>query len=144
MKEGVDMRSLIGAALVLMLVACGSGTKIQPHTSAEVVKAFVDAGLEATTPTPIAKGDQGLAPVTEREGTRFLIPSLGADMGGRVFTFATQGDLDAKKKYYDDLGKGSSAFFSWTFAKNLVLVQINGALPEAKAWQYQDALNRTV
>jgi hypothetical protein len=84
--------------------------------------------------------EYGLAPLVAVEGTRFLIPSLGDDNGGRAFSFANEQDLLTLKKYYDDLGRQSAAFYSYTFVKGDVLVQINGDLAQDKAQKYNDAL----
>ena len=110
-------------------------------TSAQVVDAFKNAGLEVENTTPMTKDDYGLAPLSAIEGTHFIIPSLCADCGGRIFSFASEEDLILMKDYYQNLGKSSAAFFSWVFVKDNVLVQINGDLAETKANQYQDALN---
>ena len=45
------------------------------------------------------------------------------------------------KGYYVALGRESAAFFSWVFENDLVIVQINGDLPETKARKYEAALN---
>lgn len=113
----------------------------QKWTSNQVIEAFKAAGLEAEETRPMTKDDYGMAPMFEVEGIRFLIPSLCADCGGRVLSFASQGDLDTTQAYYVELGKSSALFFSWTFAKDNILVQINGDLPEEQARQYEAALN---
>lgn len=105
-----------------------------------VVLAFQDAGLEAEQPRAMTRDDYGLAPLLAIEGLRFLIPSLGPDSGGRVMRFESQEDLQKTKQYYDELGRSSAAFFSWTFAEGLTLVQINGELPDAKARRYEAVL----
>lgn len=110
------------------------------HTSADVVAAFRAAGLEVGNTWQMTHEDYGLAPMLAREGTRFLIPSLGKEAGGRVMSFDTVEDRDKVKGYYDDLAKYSAAFFSWTFAHDLLLVQINGDLPEEKAMEYKKVL----
>ena len=74
------------------------------------------------------------------EGIRFFTPSLGEDTGGRVMRYETQADLERAKGYYDELGKASAMFHSWTYAKDLTLVQITGELPEEQAKQYEAAL----
>jgi hypothetical protein len=109
-------------------------------TSGQVVEAFKSAGLEAENPRPMTKDDYGLAPYVALEGTRFLIPSLCSDCGGRIMSFATEQDLNKTRDYYVTLGQKSAAFYSWTFVKGNILVQINGDLPEAKARQYEAAL----
>ena len=133
-------RLLVSLLAAVSFVACGGAPAAQ-HTTADVIAAFKAAGLEAESPKKMTKEDYGLAPMVATDATRFLIPSLGADAGGRVFTFAKKEDLDKTKEYYDSLGKASAILFSWTFTHELILVQINGTLPEDKAKQYQAALD---
>jgi len=108
--------------------------------STDVVQAFKRAGLEAEGIRDMTKEDYGLAPMVARDATRFLIPSLCADCGGRVFSFQSQADLDRTKSYYVEMGRASAIFFSWLFVKDNILVQINGDLPEERARQYDQAL----
>jgi hypothetical protein len=75
-----------------------------------------------------------------REGTRFFIPSLGPDNGGRIMSFDNQEDLQDTKEFYDKMGREMAALFSWTFEHKNILVQINGDLPEDKARRYEAAL----
>lgn len=109
--------------------------------STQVIEAFMLAGLEAESTYTMTKDDYGLAPMVAKEGTRFMIPSLCAGCGGRVMSFANAADLELTKAYYDELGRSSAVFFSWTFVRDNILVQINGALPEEKANAYQAALD---
>lgn len=120
--------------IVLVLSACGSSV-----TGDDVVTAFKNAGLEAEGAYAMTKDDYGFGPYV-CTGTRFLIPSIGADNGGRVFICDNTEDLELLKNYYDELGRSSALFFSWTFVKGNVLVQINGDLPEDKARQYEAAI----
>jgi len=113
----------------------------QKWTSTDVVNIFKSAALEVEEPRPMTKDDYGMAPMRAIEGTRFLIPSLCSDCGGRIFSFSNQEDLDLTKTYYEELGKSSAIFFSWVFVKDNILVQINGDLPEEKARQYEASLN---
>lgn len=108
--------------------------------SADAIAAFQAAGLEAEGTRPMTKDDYGMAPFVATEGTRFYIPSLGPDNGGRVMSFTSPDDLALVKGYYVELGRASAAFFSWTFARDNILVQINGDLPETQARQYEAAL----
>jgi len=113
----------------------------QRWTNADVVAIFKSASLEVEEARPMTKDDYGMAPMRAIEGTRFLIPSLCSDCGGRIFSFSSQEDLNLTRAYYEELGKSSAAFFSWVFVKDNILVQINGDLPEEKARQYEAALN---
>lgn len=113
----------------------------QRWTSADVVEIFKLTSLEVEGARPMTKDDYGMAPMRAIEGTRFLIPSLCSDCGGRIFSFSSQEDLDLTKTYYEELGRSSAMFFSWILVKDNILVQINGDLPEEKAKQYEASLN---
>jgi len=113
----------------------------QVWASPQAANAFSAAGLESVDVRPITKDDYGMAPMTAVEGSRFLVPSLCADCGGRIFSFASQQDLEAIEAYYVELGRSSSLFFSWVFVKDNILVQINGDLDEGLARQYEAALD---
>ena len=128
----------VTSLLMLFLAACGSEDGL---TVEDAVNAFKDAGLEVEDVTEMTKDDYGLAPMKADEGVRFLIPSLGEDSGGRIFSFSSQSDLDDTKAYYDNLGKESAMLFSWTIEKENILVQINGELEEEEYEKYKAALN---
>lgn len=123
--------------IVFTLAACSGGSKT---TSADVITAFKDAGLEAEDTRALTKDDYGVAPYV-CTGTRFFIPSLGADRGGRLFVCDNDKDRDSLNTYYTEMGKASAALFSWVFVKGNVLVQINGNVPEETARKYETALN---
>lgn len=127
---------LVAAA---MLGACSNAKESVWQTS-NVLDVFRDAGLEVESPRPMTKDDYGLAPYIATEGTHFLIPSLCEDCGGRIFSFEDQDDLATMREYYVSLGESSAMFFSWTFTRDNILVQINGDLPEEQAKQYEAAL----
>lgn len=110
-------------------------------TSDQVIGAFVDAGLEVGQMHLMKVDDYGMAPMLAVEATRFFIPSLCADCGGRIFSFDNQAGLEKTAEFYTSLGKSSALFFSWVFTHDNILVQINGDLPEAKARLYEAALN---
>lgn len=111
------------------------------YYSQQVIEAFLFAGLDGLMSSVMSKSDYGAAPYVAIEGTHFIIPSLCADCGGRIMSFATKEDLELTKSYYDELGKQSALFFSWTFVKDNILVQINGDLPEETAKLYEKALD---
>lgn len=111
-------------------------------TLAQFTAAIQAAGLEYAAPRPMTKTDYGFAPYVCTDGAiRFLLPSVCADCGGRLYNCANQADRDSLAKYYADLGKSSAAFFSWVFARDNLLIQINGDLPEPKARAYETVLN---
>lgn len=132
---------IMAVVLVVGLVGCGGNSKPKELQSSQVVDAFKQAGLECENTRAMTKEDYGMAPMSAKEGTRFFIPSLGADNGGRIMSFVSKDDLTKTKDFYEKMGKESAMFFSWVFAKDNILVQINGNLKEDKAKQYEAALN---
>ena len=121
-------------ALLFLLTACGKQT-----TGADVVASFKAAGLEAESTYPMTKDDYGPAPYV-CTGTRFLVPSLGADSGGRIYICDSSEHRDSLANYYTKMGESSALFFSWVFVKGDVVVQINGDLSEEKARLYEAAM----
>lgn len=106
---------------------------------AAVIAAFKAAGLEAESVHPLTRDEYKLAPYV-CTGTRFLIPSLGPDTGGRIFVCPNQEDLALLFDFYTEMGRASAMLSSWLFPKGLMLVQITGELPDAKARQYEAAI----
>jgi hypothetical protein len=104
-----------------------------------VAAAFKAAGLEADSVHPLTREEYKLAPYV-CTGTRFLIPSLGPETGGRIFVCPNQEDLALLSDFYTEMGRASAMLSSWLFPKGLVLVQITGELPDAKARQYEAAI----
>lgn len=144
------------ASVALIGIGCGSSTPNAPTsattkaptkaptvTSAQVVAQFQKAGLPAQDPHPMTPSDYGVSPKLTDDATRFLIPSLGPDSGGRAFVFTDNATLNRMAGYYQALAKQSAAFASWVFVNpaRRVLVQIAGALPAAQAHQYQRVVN---
>ena len=105
-------------------------------SSTEVVQAFRDAGLEIGESYPVEEElgwEQRPVRRTYAEATRFRIPSLGEDAGGRVFVFASEEDLAAVRDYYEGLKR---LVVPHIYVEGLVLVQISDQLPETEAEKY--------
>ncbi len=108
--------------------------------SAEVVQAFQDAGLEVGESYPVEEEtgwEERPIPKTYTEATRFTLPSLGEDAGGRVFVFSTEEDLAAVRGYYEGL---DNSLRPYLYAEGNVLLQLTNQLPEAEAERYRAAL----
>ncbi|WP_244265173.1 LysM peptidoglycan-binding domain-containing protein [Enterococcus gilvus] len=98
-----------------------------------VIDKFKKDGLEVNEPRKMTKDDYGMAPLKAKEGLVFGV-QMGSDgeyQNARIFSFESESDLKDTQSYYDDLGKASSATFSYTAADKdkLVLMQFNGDLP---------------
>jgi hypothetical protein len=109
--------------------------------SDQVLGAFVNAGLDVGPMRWMKAEDYGLAPKLAMDGTRFFIPSLCADCGGRILAFKDQAGLNATADYYLSLNQSDPASFSWIFMKDNIIVQLNGNTPETLARKYEEALN---
>lgn len=92
------------------------------------------------TSSKMETADYGMAPRL-CSGLRFLMPALGEDKGGRIFACDTPEDLAKLKKFYDDLGKTSAAFFSWTIVQDNVLVQLNGEVASKDVESFKTVLS---
>ncbi len=112
-----------------------------PGSSAHIVQAFREAGLEVGESYPVEEEpgwEQKPVPKTYEEATRFEIPSLGEDTdgstrGGRVFVFESEEDLAAVRDYYEEL---DSSIGPYVYTQENVLVQIANQLPQAEAERY--------
>lgn len=124
---------------VLALLLVSFAAHAADPTGADVIAAFKRAGLEAEAPTRMGPKNYGFAPYVCK-GTRFLIPSLGEDSGGRIFECPDDADRDLIARYFQDMGRKSAAAFSWVLVKGRIVVQINGDLDEAIAEKYRAAL----
>ena len=116
----------------------------EPPDSTVVVQAFRDAGLEVGESYPVEQEpgwDELPVPRTYEEATRFLIPSLEADAGGRVFVFGSETDLVAVRDFYEGLARSTRPY---VYDEGLVLVQLSNQLPEDEAERYNAVLRETV
>lgn len=116
----------------------------EPPNSADVVQAFRDAGLEIGESYPVEQEpgwEERPVPGTYEEATRFLVPSLGEDAGGRVFVFGSEEDLRAVRDFYEGLAPSTRPY---VYVEGLVLVQVSNALPEGEAERYSTVLRETV
>ena len=115
------MKALSFFTLTCLLAFSLFGCNPKPVTAEKVISAFKSAGLEAANVRPMSTDDYGTAPQV-CHGTRFFIPSLGPDNGGRVFICDNTEDRDSLTKYYNGLATRGSIYTSWVFVKDNVVV----------------------
>jgi competence protein ComEC len=114
------------------------------------VLAFEEEGLGVGNHYPVEQDpgwEESPVPNTFEEGTRFEIPSLGRDAGGRVFVFESRENLAVIRDYYreiENLPVFGPALHSHLYEDGLVLVHINGELPKREADRYGEMLDETV
>ena len=115
---------------------------VEPASAAKVVQAFRDAGLEVEDSYPVEQEpgwNERPVPRTYEEATRFLVPSLGVDAGGRVFGF--EEDLRVVRGFYEGLASSERPY---VYDEGLMLVQISNQLLENEAEGYGTVLRETV
>ncbi len=116
----------------------------EPPDSTGVVQAFRDAGLEVGESYPVEQEpgwEERPVPRTYEEATRFLVPSLSGDAGGRVFVFESEADLRAVRDFYEGL---ASSVRPYVYVEGLVLVQISNEVPKGEAERYSTVLREIV
>jgi hypothetical protein len=143
---------LIAVACVvgLFVIVGGRFLSLGTPSSEDVVLAFQDEGLEVGDFYPVEQEpewNRSPVPKTYEEGTRFEIPSLGRDSGGRVFVFKEHKDLEVMRDYYvqiEEMPVFGPSLHSHLYTDGLVLLQINGALPKTQADRYGKVLQEKV
>ncbi|RXZ84156.1 stress protein [Paenibacillaceae bacterium] len=132
---------LLVTMVAVVMAACGGSGK--SFTADQAVQAFKDAGLEIEGVRDITDEDVGtLVPKKHDSGKRFELPSLGNEIGGRIFVYKKDSDLLEMKKFYDDLGENAPMLFSYTLKKGNILVHLPGKLTEEQYEQYKSALEK--
>jgi uncharacterized membrane protein (UPF0127 family) len=113
-------------------------------SSAEMVQAFRNAGLEVGESYPVEhepNWEEKPIPKNHTEATRFLIPSLEGDAGGRVFVFGSEADLRAVRSYYESLPGSVKPHL---YVEGQVLLQITNQLSREEADRYGAVLREMV
>ncbi|PEA21683.1 stress protein [Bacillus cereus] len=146
---------IIGALCISLasLTACGGNNNAKTPTKSKqekketkvtvnsIISEFKSAGLQAENPTGLPEKKFGNL---RKEGKRIIVPALGEDKGGRLFEITKKDDLEKVKKYYDELGNSSPLFFSHTYEKGNVLLQMNGDMKDEEFAKYKDVLDKFI
>jgi hypothetical protein len=126
---------VLGLALAMMLML--AVVNREPNVE-EVIQAFRDEGLEVGETQQVDReGDRSFVPKTYEEQVSFKIPTQGERVGGRVFTFESQEDLEQVREHYEGF---EELFSSHVYVEDEVLVQISGSVPEDDAERYGEVL----
>ena len=112
----------------------------EKYTVNDVIAAFEEAGLEVVNPTSMTPADYGNVPMVATEAASFSIPSVGAQVKGRVFSFDTPGNRDYVATYYQNQNLGKGGFVAWVYSHDNILVQLDGDVPANLASRYQGVL----
>ncbi len=138
---------IVGVILALLEISFAFPVLFTP-SSEEVVEAFRGAGLEVDKSYPVRREpgwEESSVADSFVDGTRFEIPSLGRDAGGRVFVCGSRDELEMMRSYYIDIEASfGPSSHSHLYDEGLVLLQINGQLPKAQADRYRSVLEEAV
>jgi hypothetical protein len=129
-----------GADAAIEKTAEATATITRPfrrYSSQDAIDAFIAAGLEAESATPLEVNGHSPLPPTFVEAQRFQMPSSG-DRTARVFSFESVSDLQAVKAYYEGI-TGSQA--SLVIVKENLLLQVSTSIPANVADAYRNALD---
>jgi hypothetical protein len=111
--------------------------QFQRYSAERLIRAFQAAGLEAAAVQSVPVTNFGAPDVPGAEALTFALPSICPDCGGVVLSFTRPDDLTAARSYLVDIQAQQPA---WIFARENVLLHLDGALTEAQARQYGQIL----
>lgn len=138
------MGKLTTAIIMACIMAGCTGSTPEPRvTGADIIAAWKAAGLEAENVRPMTADDYGLVPyICKADATRFYIPSLGEDNGGRLYVCDSAADADKIAAVYEKIGEASAMLATHVLraGDGRIVAQINGTLPDDKAAAYGAAL----
>ena len=104
----------------------------------DVIKAIKDSGLEIVDIT----GGITIGSPEAAESTVFLMPFYGEEIGGVVSSYDSENKLLDSSNYYSSTNKDTQSPAWRIFRRDNILLLISGTVPEEKALEYYNALNR--
>ncbi len=160
MKVSREAKLGLGIALIIVLIAAitaylalgttsfSPGDQVFQPSSADVVQAFVDEGLEVAAFYNVEDSPEwgtGMLPKTMEEGTRFELSgySRGNEPAiGDVFRFATEEDQRVVSEYLETVGQSSGLFYTHVYETDGLLLKIDGSVPKPVAERYNEVFQR--
>lgn len=128
--------------LSIVLVISGRGGSTKEITTDTVIQLFKNAGLEAEKPVIQTAEDLDILPFVSSKVVRVTMPSIGEEQGLRIFMFDDKKTVEVAKAYFDELGKASEMFATWTAVNGNVLIQLSGGVKEEDFKKYEAALKK--
>ncbi|WP_063564870.1 hypothetical protein [Paenibacillus sp. O199] len=152
MRKGLPILIFLGA--LLLIAGCSSGGSV---TADDVISKLKTSSVEAENPEKILQEDSIKLNPEDGEVVRFKLPSMNGSSvqegsgenglvykdapSGHIFIFNNNADLVELQKFYEEMGQTSELFRSWTYAKDNILLQIPGALPEDQFNKYKEVID---
>ncbi|UCH45760.1 MAG: hypothetical protein JSV11_03370 [Nitrospiraceae bacterium] len=106
----------------------------------DVVESFDEKNLNVDRRrAAFVEGHYDLAINKAKEAVGFDLSSIGEEAGVYIHTFSSRDDLkDAQKQFLELNEEGK--LYTWSFARDNVLLVLTGTIPEGVARQYERAL----
>ncbi|WP_423227123.1 hypothetical protein [Mammaliicoccus sciuri] len=123
-------------ASLLVLGACG-----QKVESKDLINGFEKAGLSVKNEKKMTHEDFGMGPYKTKDARVFNVED---DKNGRIFVYDNEKDLKEMKKYYDKTGEESAMLYSHTYAKDNVLIQMNGEIKKKTFDKYTKTIDKVL
>ena len=111
---------------LLVLTACGKNYEIS-----DIINKFKNEGLSVENLRKM-----------KTENAKIFTVSDGKN--ARILKFKNEDDLKEMKKYYEELGKSSAAFYSHVYIKDKFLIQMNGDIDDHVFEKYKKAMNEAL
>ncbi len=106
----------------------------------DIVKALNESDLGVKNTGPVNKSAYSSLPAKAKEAIKFTAPSIGEKGIGCILSFEVKSNMEKIKKHYLEKNK-SEELYSWTFAKDNILVVLNGVISEENARMFESALS---
>ncbi len=105
----------------------------------DVVESIDKKGLKLEDVKDTTEVDYSSLPGRAKEGVRFSSPSLIKEIEGCILSFEDKDTLEKVQKYFLESNEKGD-YYSWSFAKDNILMILGGALPESQAREFESAL----
>ncbi|MCJ1657187.1 hypothetical protein MT340_011915 [Staphylococcus sp. NRL 16/872] len=132
------MKKIFGVLLTSTLILGACSTH---HEISDVTNKFKKEGLNVDNLKKMKREDFGMAPMKAKDAKMFTVTD---NKNARILKFENENDLKDTKKYYDELGKASGIFYSHTYAKDDILMQMNGDIDDKVFDKYKDAMKEAL
>ena len=105
----------------------------------DVVESIDKKGLKIEDVKNTTEVDYSSLPGRAKQGIKFSLPSLIKEIEGCVLSFENKDNLEKVQKYFLELNEKGN-YYSWSFAKDNILMILGGSLPESQAREFESAL----
>lgn len=132
------MKKALVLLIIFTLILAACGQKVE---SKDFIDSFKKAGLSVKNAKKMTHEDFGMGPYKTKDARVF---NVEGDKNGRIFVYDNEKDLKEMKKYYDKMGEESAMLYSHTYAKDKVLIQMNGGIKKKTFDKYTKTIDKVL